>query len=83
MVYDPRLDYARGETRVVRRARLSEGHDGMAWANTALVYESIYLWTDLDHDAVHSGSETVLDQDRFLFLSYHDKVQVPDGIWST
>ncbi len=77
VIYDPRLDYARGETRVVRQPgflkAMSErmGEHGLA-------YESAYLWTDLDHDAVLSGSETVLDRDRFLFLSYHDKVQVPD-----
>lgn len=78
VVYDPRLDYARGETRVVRQPgflkAMSErmGEHGLA-------YESAYLWTDMDHDAVLSGRETILDQDRFLFLSYHDKVQVPDG----
>lgn len=75
--FDPRLEYGRGSTRVVREPRrvkaTTEWNDG-----TRKVYESIYLWTDLDAQAVIDGSETVLDTDRFLFLSYHDKVQVPD-----
>ena len=74
--FDPRLEYGRGETRVIceperLKATTTWTDDGHA------VYESIYLWTDLDAEAVKAGSATVLDQDRFLFLSYHDKVQVP------
>lgn len=78
VVYAPRLDYARGETRVVRQPGFLKAMSERM-GDHGLAYESVYLWTDLDHDAVLSGSETVLDQDRFLFLSYHDKVQVPDG----
>jgi GH15 family glucan-1,4-alpha-glucosidase len=74
--FDPRLEYGRGETRVVceterLKATTTWTDDGHA------VYESIYLWTDLNAEAVRSGTATVLDDDRFLFLSYHDKVQVP------
>lgn len=75
--YDPRLEYSKGTTIVVDDGSLikatttwmEEGHN---------VYESAYLWTDLDHQSVCDGKEILLDDDRFLFLSYHDKVQVPD-----
>jgi len=77
VIYDPKLDYARGETRVVRdAARLKAMTE---WnSEHGPVYESLYLWTDLDAAAVLSATETVLEQNRFLFLSYHDKVQTPD-----
>ncbi len=77
VVYDPKLDYARGETRVVREpTRLKAMTE---WQSEhGPVYESLYLWTDLDAAAVQSADETVLEQNRFLLLSYHDKVQIPD-----
>jgi len=75
--FDPHLEYARGETKVVseptrlKATTTSTGDYGS-------IYESVYLWTDMDAEAVRSGVETVLTEDRFLFLSYHDKVQVPN-----
>ena len=75
--FDPRLEYGRGETHVVCEPsylKATTGWDG----DHGPVYESIYLWTDMDAAAVQSGGETALEGDRFLFLSYHDKVQVPD-----
>ncbi len=75
--FDPRLEYARGITEVKiepdRLKATTEWSDG-----NDLVYESMYLWTDMDSQAVRDGAEIILDQDRYLFLSYHDKVQVPD-----
>ncbi len=75
--FDPRLEYAHGTTVVrVEPNRLKATTE---WRDeTNLIYESMYLWTDMDSQAVHDGSEILLDQDRYLFLSYHDKVQVPD-----
>ncbi len=75
--FDPRLEYARGETKVVldsSRLKATTGWDG----EHGPVYESIYLWTNLNASAVLTGGETMLEDDGFLFLSYHDKVQVPD-----
>ena len=75
--FDPHLEDARGETKVVseptrlKATTTSTGDYGS-------IYESVYLWTDMDAEAVRSGVETVLTEDRFLFLSYHDKVQVPN-----
>ncbi len=75
--FDPQLEYGHGKTEIVREpTRLKAMTE---WSGEqALVYESMYLWTDLDADAVRSGSEVDLTGDRFLFMSYHDKVQVPD-----
>ncbi len=75
--FDPRLEYAHGTTEVkLEPDRLKATTE---WSDdTNLIYESMYLWTDMDSQAVHDGAEIQLDQDRYLFLSYHDKVQVPD-----
>lgn len=75
--FDPRLEYGHGKTTVVREpARLKATTE---WSGDSdLIYESMYLWTDMDADAVHYSTEVTLDTDRFLFMSYHDKVQVPD-----
>ncbi|MEY4242974.1 MAG: hypothetical protein RLZZ245_559 [Verrucomicrobiota bacterium] len=75
--FDPQLEYAYGKTKVVHeRSRLKAMTE---WCGEqGVIYESIYLWTDLDAAAVDAGAEMVLKQDHFLFMSYHDKVQVPD-----
>ncbi|MEZ5328281.1 MAG: glycoside hydrolase family 15 protein [Verrucomicrobiales bacterium] len=43
------------------------------------MYESLYLYTDLDTKEVQTGAVITLDEKRFLFVSYHDKVQEPAG----
>lgn len=75
--FDPRLEYSQNLT-VVKR------HKGGLKATTewktdeAEVYESVYLWTDLDADKVNQGETIELKGKSYLFLSYHDKVQEPD-----
>ena len=77
VIFDPRLEYGRGDTLVFPT-------DGRIKATTAWdnesgeVYESVYLWTNIGSEAVCHGHEIELESDRFLFMSYHDKVQVPD-----
>ncbi len=76
--YDPRLEYGRfktetgpvhGRIKSTTRGTTADGHE---------VYESVYLYTDLDHGAVLDGAELELKGERFLLLSYHDKVQTVD-----
>ncbi|MEX1114852.1 MAG: glycoside hydrolase family 15 protein [Akkermansiaceae bacterium] len=75
--FDPQMEYARGETRIaIETTRLKATTE---WAGEhRKTYESMYLWTSLDPAAVRDGTEMVLAEDAFLFLSYHDKVQVPN-----
>jgi len=76
--YDPRLEYACSTTTVangrpyIKATTEWEGPHGN-------VYESMYLWSNLDHTKVINGEEITLLSDSFLFLSYHDKVQTPDN----
>ncbi len=75
--FDPKLEYARGSTNIVcegSRIKATTRWD----EENGEVYESIYLWSDIDHESIQSASEVTLTGDQFLFLSYHDKVQVPD-----
>ena len=76
--FDPRLEYGRGETKVLRNGGIGLKATTEWESEHGSVYESIYLWSDLDIDAVRDGGEILLEDDGFLFLSYHDKVQVPD-----
>lgn len=75
--FDPRMEYGYAETHLTEkpgRIKATTDYDG----EHGEVYESMYLWTDMAQGRVIDASEIILDQDRFLFLSYHDKVQVPD-----
>lgn len=75
--FDPQLEYAQRVTAVEER-------DGGLKATTEWetpngeVYESVYLSTDLDAGKVQRGEAIELEGCRYLFLSYHDKVQEPD-----
>jgi GH15 family glucan-1,4-alpha-glucosidase len=75
--FDPQMEYARGETKVAIEATRLKATTEWAGGNGS-IYESMYLWTNLDAEAVRSGTEIMLGGDGFLFVSYHDKVQVPD-----
>ncbi|MGB0993056.1 MAG: glycoside hydrolase family 15 protein [Akkermansiaceae bacterium] len=78
--YDPKLDYGRLETeshlfgvsriKSTTAGKTSKGRD---------VYESCYLYTDLNTNAVMSSSLIELDKPGFLLLSYNDKVMHPDS----
>ena len=74
--FGPKLEYAMGDTRIAREADRIKATT--QWASSGgEVYESVYLWSDLELDALLESREIPLREDRFLFLSYHDKVQVP------
>lgn len=67
--YRPRLGYGRHET-------VSRSHG--AYIKSVVekgVYESLYLYTDLAHDAVLEGRSIPLADEAFLLLSYHQKVR--------
>ncbi len=66
--FDPKLDYARGET-VVRIK------DACITATNGL--ESLYLYSDVSSRELLAGAPFPLTGDRFLVLSYHEKFDVP------
>ncbi|MDD4101657.1 MAG: glycoside hydrolase family 15 protein [Kiritimatiellae bacterium] len=67
--YCPKLGYARHETRSVSHASYikSMAQNG--------AYESLYLYTNLPHDAVLEGLPITLEDEAYLLLSYHQKIR--------
>ncbi|MES2982059.1 MAG: glycoside hydrolase family 15 protein [Verrucomicrobiota bacterium] len=76
--YNPQLDYGREETKqTLEVGRIKATTE---WrSDHGKIYESVYLWSDLDLPKVRHNEEIALDKDSFLFMSYHDKVQVPNA----
>ncbi|MDQ8191155.1 glycoside hydrolase family 15 protein [Roseibacillus persicicus] len=75
--FDPRLEYAQNATKV------EPYHAGLKatteWKTPGGdVYESVYLYTNMNPKAIARSEEIELRDDAYLFLSYHDKVQEPD-----
>lgn len=79
--YDPRLEYARFPTlNTVDGERIKSTTQGRLKRNgngPLDIYESLYLYTDLDASDVLESKEIAIDRRRFLLASYHDKVEEP------
>lgn len=77
--YDPRLDYGRLETRseVFGDARIKSTSTGTLEGHRD-VYESCYLYSDLDVGAIIEEELINLEKPSYLLLSYNDKVMSPD-----
>ena len=69
--YDPKLEYAEGVTKnyIKDRFIVSIVDDKK--------YDTLFLYTDLDKNAVLHGEELTLTQDRFLSVSYNEKINPP------
>jgi GH15 family glucan-1,4-alpha-glucosidase len=75
--YNPRLEFAKHETtsHVIGPGRLKSTVEHRY--DHSEVYESIYLHTDMDTHAVLNGHTMELHDERFLLLSYNDKLREP------
>lgn len=74
--FEPQLEYGRGETKseILPGGLKATTH----WqAEDGEVYESVYLWSSIAGEAIRERSAVTLEEDAFLLLSYHDKVQEP------
>ena len=67
--FNPRLDYARNRTNVVRR-------DGMLEVTNAL--EDVFLYSSLDLGRVMASEPIEINSEEFLVLSYHEKLAAPN-----
>lgn len=78
--YDPRLDYGRlhTESHLFDGGRIKSTTSGKH-PDGVEIYESCYLYSDLDAQSVLDGDTVTLDQTRYLLLSYNDKVMPPDA----
>ncbi len=66
--YNPKIGYAQYETRSVVSPGFIKSY------TTDGPYGSIYLYTNLDKQAVADGTDIVLDKERFMLLSYNQKL---------
>ena len=77
--YNPKLGYAKFETtHTDDEHRIKSQSTGLR-EDGSKVYESLYLYTDLDISEIQANAVIDLNEKRFLFVSYHDKVQEPTG----
>jgi GH15 family glucan-1,4-alpha-glucosidase len=71
VIYDPRLEYAVGETKnFVKPHFLVSVVDDKN-------YDTLFLYTDLDKNAMLNGTELTLIQDHFMSVSYNEKIHIP------
>ena len=73
VVFDPKLNYARGETVVQQR-------NGYVMATNGL--EDLYLYGSLPLSSVMSRAAIPLETDHFLLLSYHEKFVEPTLVYA-
>ncbi len=71
VIYDPRLNYATGETETVNDDEYIKSY------TRTDEYESVYLYTDLSHDKVINGGSITLTSDCYFLLSYNEKLSKP------
>jgi len=68
VVYQPKLEYAEYETKTVAETNYIKSY------TTEGVYDSLYLYTELDKNAVLNGDEIELTEDAYFLISYNQKV---------
>lgn len=68
VLYDPRLDYARGTTMSGLHASYIKSH------TVGTNYESMYLYSNFDAKALLSGEPIVLKEDGYCLISYNEKL---------
>jgi GH15 family glucan-1,4-alpha-glucosidase len=66
------LEYGIGKTTTYIK------HDFIVSINDEEVYDTLFLYTDFNYDAVVKGTEIHLDRDYFLWFSYNEKLVKPD-----
>ena len=69
VLYDPRLEYAQGETKNYVK------DDFIVSVVDDERYDTLTLYTDLDKTSVLSGYEIKLDKDYFFKISYNEKIE--------
>jgi GH15 family glucan-1,4-alpha-glucosidase len=70
--YDPKLEYAKGVTTTYIK------HEFIVSINDEETYDTLFLYTDFNYEAVVKGTEIELDRDYFLWFSYNEKLVKPN-----
>lgn len=71
VIYDPKLEYAKGKTTTYIKA------DFIVSLNDEETYDTLFLYTDLDKEALVNRETIELTEDRFALFGYNEKLFVP------
>ena len=69
--YEPKLEYAQGATKCYVK------DDFIISVTNTTKFDSLFLYTNLNKEAVANGAELILEQDSFLLLGYNEKIFNP------
>ncbi len=69
--YEPKLEYAQGVTKCYVK------DDFIISVTNTTKFDSLFLYTNLNKEAVVNGAELILEQDCFLLLGYNEKIFNP------
>jgi GH15 family glucan-1,4-alpha-glucosidase len=70
--FAPQLNYAAGKTIQFNKT------DFIVSLIEADKFESLFLYTDMNHQAVLDRTEIALEEDAYFLLSYNEKISLPD-----
>ena len=68
VVYDPKLEYAAGETKSYIKS------DFIASLTHDVKFDTVFLYTSFDKEAVLEGKELTLTEDGFFLMGYNEKI---------
>ena len=71
--YQPRLEYAKGETYLIDKSEFIVGI-----IEDKEHFDSLFLYTNLDHEKIIQSEPIKLSNDAFFLLSYNEKIDKPD-----
>ena len=72
VVYDPKLEYAKGETNTFIK------DDFVVSLTKTETFDSLFLYTDLNKGAVVNGDSITITSNHFFLVGYNEKIFVPD-----
>ncbi|MGM0612031.1 MAG: glycoside hydrolase family 15 protein [Bacteroidota bacterium] len=73
--YDPRLQYARGETKLVSAKGFIKSYTHEP------TYDSLYLYSDLSHDVILNSDPVEITEDHYFVVSYNQKLVAVNHSW--
>src|SRR5690606_30527976 len=71
VLYDPKLEYALGETKTYIKRNF------IASLTHKVKFDTVFLYTSLDKEKVLDSEEITLDDNEFLLLAYNEKIFAP------
>ncbi|MEA1786946.1 glycoside hydrolase family 15 protein [Arenibacter sp. GZD96] len=71
VIYDPKLEYALGETKTYIKEHF------IASLTHEVKFDTVFLYTNFDKKAIHSGAEIHLTKNGYFLFGYHERIGLP------